>query len=107
MFELTLHEYLPNSSSHSKLPGLCKTRWVERHACYAIFHEMYEVLVTFSDAILSPQEDYPELASEEGSWNWNIDTKLKAQVLKTSLTSFQTIATFLQSSWIQPSCLHC
>ncbi len=94
MFELTLHEYLPNSSSHSKLPGLCKTRWVERHTCYAIFHEMYEVLVTFLDAILSPQ-DYPELVSQEGSWNWNNDTKTKAQGLKNSLTSFQTIATFI------------
>jgi len=27
MFELTRHEYLPNSSSNSKLPGLCKTRY--------------------------------------------------------------------------------
>lgn len=93
MFELTLHEYLPNSS-HSKLPGLCKTRWVERHTCYAVFHEMYEVLVTFLDAILSPQ-DYPELASQEGNWNWDTDTRLKAQGLKASLSSFQTIATFI------------
>ncbi len=86
MFELTLHEYLPNSSSHSKLPGLCQTRCVERHTCYAIFHEMYEVLVTFLDAILSPQ-DYPELVSQGGSWNWNSDTKTKAQGLKNSLLS--------------------
>ncbi len=55
---------------------------------------MYEVLVTFLDAILSPQ-DYPELISQEGSWNWNSDTKTKAQGLKNSLTSFQTIATFI------------
>jgi len=40
----------------------------------------------------SPQ-NYSELASKEGSWNWNIDTKLKALGLETALTSFQTIAT--------------
>ncbi len=55
---------------------------------------MYEVLFTFLDAILSPQ-DYPELVSQEGSWNWNSDTKTKAQGLKNSLSSFQTIATFI------------
>lgn len=46
MFELTLKEFLP-SSSHSKLPGLCKTRWVERHTCFEVFLEMYEPFVTF------------------------------------------------------------
>jgi len=56
MFELTLHEYLPNSSSHSRLTGLYKTRWVEQHTCYAIFHEMFEVLITFLDAILFTTE---------------------------------------------------
>jgi len=39
----------------------------------SIIHEMYEVLVIFLDATHSPQ-NYPELASQEGSWNWNINT---------------------------------
>ena len=46
LFELALKEYLPENS-HSKLPGLCKTRWVERNACLDVFLEMYELLVTF------------------------------------------------------------
>lgn len=93
MFELTLKEFLP-SSSHSKLPGLCKTRWVERHTCFEVFLEMYEPFVTFLDAIMSPHE-YPQLRSSDGSWNWDNDTRVKAQGLKAALTSFQNLAVFL------------
>ena len=39
MFESTIEVYLP-SSSHSKLFCLCKTRWVERHSCFEVLHEM-------------------------------------------------------------------
>ena len=93
LFDLTVKEFLP-SSSHGKLPGLCKTRWVERHTCYEVFLEMYEALITFLDAILNPH-DYPQLASPEGNWNWDSDTRVKAQGLKASLSSFQTLAVFL------------
>jgi hypothetical protein len=55
---------------------------------------MYEVLVTFLDAIMLPHE-YPYLASSDGSWNWDTETKVKAQGLKASLSSFQTIAVFI------------
>ena len=55
---------------------------------------MYEVLVTFLIAKISPH-DYPQLDSEHGSWNWDRDSKVKAQGLKASLSSFQTIAVFV------------
>ena len=55
LFELTVKEFLP-SSLHGKLPGLCKTRWVERHTCFEVFLEMYEALITFLDAIMSPHD---------------------------------------------------
>jgi hypothetical protein len=49
---------------------------------------MYEVLVTFLDAMLAPH-DFPELASR-GARNWDAETKKKtAQELKASLSSFQ------------------
>ena len=76
-FELTVKEFLP-STSHSKLPGLCKTRWVERHTCFEVLLEIYEVLVTFLDAILSPH-DYSQLSSTDGRWNWDKETRVKAQ----------------------------
>ena len=53
LFGLTLKEYLLENS-HSKLPGLCKTRWVERHTCLDLFLETYGLLVTFLDAVISP-----------------------------------------------------
>lgn len=93
LFELTLKEYLPENS-HSKLPGLCKTRWVERHTCLDVFLEMYELLVTFLDAVIFPHE-YPHLKSSTGSWNWDKDTITKAQGLKASLLSFQTVVVFI------------
>ena len=58
---LTLKEYQPENS-HSKPPGLCKTRWVERHTFLDLFLEMYELLFTFLDAFISPHE-YPNLIS--------------------------------------------
>ena len=95
MFDLCITK-LFKSSSHAKLPGLCKTRWVERHTCFEIFLELYEPLITFLDAILFPSH-YPELLSlsDGGSWNWDKDTAVKAQGLKAALTSFETIATFV------------
>ena len=93
MFELTVKKFLP-TSTHSKLPGLCKTRWVERYTCFEVFLELYEPLITFWDAILSPH-DYSELLSSEGSWNWDSKTRVKAQGLKASLSSFQNVAVFL------------
>ena len=96
MFDVTVKKLMPEAS-HTKLPGLCKTRWVERHTCFEVFLELYEPLVTFLDAILFPDE-YSELrcvSQPDGRWNWNNDTRIKAQGLKASLSSFQTIATFI------------
>ena len=80
LFDLTVVKFMPESS-HRKLPGLCKTRWVERHTCFEVFLELYEPLITFLDAIISPRE-YTE-------------TRTRAQGLKASLSSFQMISVFL------------
>ena len=92
-FERALSVYLP-ASAHSKLSGLCKTRWVERHTCFEIFLEMYVCFVTFLDAIVTPS-DYQNLLLEDETWNWDRETKVKAQGLKSSLSSFQSIAVFI------------
>ena len=54
-----------------------------------VFFEVYEPLVIFLDAILSPQ-----LRCDDGSWNWDTDTRAKAQGLKAALSSFQNLAVF-------------
>lgn len=90
LYELIVSEFLPYTSAN-KLPGLCRTQWVDRHTCSDVFLEKYEALVTFLDAILLPYE-YPQLAPSNNSWNWDAETKVKAQGLKAALSSFQTIA---------------
>ena len=90
---MTVEVYLP-ASSHTRLKGLCKTRWVERHTCLDVFLEIYEALITFLDAILSPHE-YPDLPCTTGSWDWDSDTRVKAQGLKAALSSFQIITVFM------------
>ena len=67
---------------------------MERHTCLDLFLEIYELLVTFLDAVISPHE-YPNLKSSTGSWNWDKDTITKAQGLKASLLSFQTVVVFI------------
>ncbi len=92
-FERVISVYLP-TPAHSKLPGLCKTRWVERHTCYEVFLEMYVCFVTFLDAIVAPS-DYQNLLEKDETWNWDKETKAKAQGLKSCLSSFQSIAVFI------------
>ena len=65
-----------------------------RHTCLDFFQEMYELLVTFLDAFISPYE-YPNLKSSTWSWNCDKDTITKAQGLKASLLSFQTVVVFI------------
>ena len=55
LFELTMSEFLLVSKA-SKLPRLCKTQWVERYTCFEVFLDLYESLITFLDAIMSPDE---------------------------------------------------
>ena len=57
---------------------------------------MYELLVTFLDAVISPHE-YPNLKSSTESWSWDKDTVTKAQGLKASLLSFQTVVVFIKA----------
>ena len=90
MFELAVVKLMP-VSSHKKLPGLCRTRWVERHTCYEVFLELYELFITFLDVIVSPN-DYPQLESSDDGWNWDRETKISAQGLKASLSLFNTIS---------------
>ena len=88
-FEKILEVYLP-TCSRTKLVGLCKTRWVERHTCFEVFLEMYVAYVTFLDAMLHPHQ-HPDL----GTWDWDKDTLAKAQGMMAALTTFQNIAVFI------------
>ncbi len=43
-----------SDSKVTKLKGLCKTRWAERHTCYGTFSELYEYIIVACEAILDP-----------------------------------------------------
>ena len=91
-FEQILEVYLP-TCSRTKLVGLCKTRWVERHTCFEVFLEMYVAFVTFLDAMLHPHQ-HPQLGTND-TWDWDRDTLVKAQGMMAALTMFQNIAVFI------------
>ena len=55
---------------------------MERHTCPDVFLDIYELLVTFLDAVISPVY-------------WDKDIITKAQGLKASLLSFQTVVVFI------------
>ena len=91
-FEKVLELYLP-TCSQTKIVGLCKTRWVERHTCFEVFLEMYMVFVTSLDAMLHPHQ-HSQLGTND-SWDWDRDTLVKAQGMMAALTTFQNIAVFI------------
>ena len=77
--------------SKKKLVGLCKTRWVERHICFDVFYTMYKFVIKCLQHIINQNLD--ESTSED--WSWDRQTKVTAQGLLASLTSFSVLITFV------------
>ncbi|XP_056009380.1 52 kDa repressor of the inhibitor of the protein kinase-like [Ostrea edulis] len=77
--------------SRKKLVGLCKTRWVERHICFDVFYTMYKFVIKCLQHILNQNLD--ESTSED--WSWDRQTKVTAQGLLASMTSFSVLITFV------------
>ncbi|KAI6660613.1 52 kDa repressor of the inhibitor of the protein kinase-like [Oopsacas minuta] len=78
----------------TKLIGLCKTRWVERHTCFDSFYTMYESLCECLDAMLDPSS-YHQIYEDAWSDHWDQDTRSKAQRLLSNLESSATIIAFI------------
>ena len=97
LFELTVKVCLPSRHTQGFLDYVRPDGWND--TCFEVFLELYEVLVTFLEAVVSPHE-FPDLASSDGSWNWDKDTRTKAQGLKVSLCSFQTLSVFITTKSI-------
>jgi len=84
----------------TKILGLCKTRWVERHTALESFEELYECLAVTFEAILHPQ-NHPEIPQVD-TWNWDTETTTKTRGLLASMMNFQNIVSFL----VLMNCLH-
>ena len=76
-----------------KLQVLCKTRRIERHTCYETFYDLYYFVCCCCEAIVNP-EVYIE-NNVTADWDWDANTKVKAQGLLHSLKSGQQIISFL------------
>ena len=90
--EITLDFYAPGER-RTKLKGLCKTRWVERHTCLETVYDLYEYVVTCLDSIISPH-NYADLLQDD-VWQWDKETRTKAGGLKTSLCSPMNVTALL------------
>ena len=82
--------------SRKKLVGVCKTRWVERHVCFDVFYSIYKCVVKCLQNILN--QNLNESTDEE--WSWDKQTKLIAQGLLTSMTSFSVLITFVFTRYV-------
>ena len=89
----TILQALGSESIKVKLQGLCKTRWIERHTCYETFYDLCYFVCCCCEAIV-----YPEVYIENNvsaDWDWDANTKVKAQGLLHSLKSGQQIVSFV------------
>ncbi|KAK3094004.1 hypothetical protein FSP39_022800 [Pinctada imbricata] len=77
--------------TRKKLIGLCKTRWVERHTCFDTFKSMYVSITTCLQYILNPGMD----ENLQDNWAWDAQTKVTAQGILSTLTSFSFLVTFV------------
>ena len=84
----TILQALGSESKKVKLQGL-----IERHTCYETFYDLYCFVCCCCEAIV-----YPEVYIENNvsaDWDWDANTKVKAQGLLDSLKSGQQIISFL------------
>ena len=86
-------------SKKTKVPGLCKTRWVERHNCYESFLELIEWICICLEAIVVPNS-HPDLKSHD--WSFDCETKTKAQGLLAAMQNFSFVITLVTVH----NCLH-
>ena len=77
----------------SKLLGLCRTHWVQRYTCYETFYELYVYICCCLEAIINPSVYLDKNLDQY--WDWDSDSKVKAQGLLHSLKSMQNIVSFL------------
>ena len=85
------------SARKSKINGLCKTRWVERHNTFTTILELYPYLIKTWEHICSPADDDNEIYPDGNTWNWDSESRSTANGLKHIFTSFEHVVAFLLS----------
>ena len=77
-----------------KLKDLCKTRWVERHSTFETLFELYEYIVIALNEICHPSND-ESIYPDNECWNWDSETRTKANGLRHTFTNFEHIVSFI------------
>ena len=73
------------------LISICRTRWVERHEAFEVFHSLCNVIVKTLEVVTNEHvylDDY-------GAWKWDQETRIKANGLLSGITQFQFIITMI------------
>lgn len=93
-FLSTVIDVLAPENRKRKLKDLCKTRWVARHDTFETLHSLYEFIVITLNEICLPTDD-ERFYAEGDNWNWDRNTKAKANGLRHTFVNFGHIVSFI------------
>ena len=85
-FLAVIEEETPEASKTTLL-SLCRTRWVERHEAHALLPSILRALEAMSNEQLFADQ------FGETAWNWDTDSKRKANNLLHAVSNFEFIIT--------------
>ena len=86
-------EAFDSQHSTTKIQGLCKTRWVERHTCFETFYDLYMFICSCFEAIVDPNV-YSDM-NIDTNWEWDSETRTKVQGLLHSMKDPKILVTFI------------
>ena len=81
------------SGSRTKINGLYKTRWVERHNTFTTILELYPYLVKTWEHMCYPCEN-DSIYTKGNNWNWDSESRSSANGLRHTFTSFEHVVSF-------------
>lgn len=84
------------AAKKTKIKGLCKTRWVERHATFDTILELYPYLVKTWDEVCCPST-CEQLYPDGNTWKWDSDSRSAANGLRHTFCGFEHIVAFMVS----------
>lgn len=78
-------------ASKTTLLNLCRTRWVERHEAHEVFFALFPSIVRALEAMSNERLFANQFG--ETAWNWDADSKSKANSLLHAVSNFQFVIT--------------
>lgn len=92
--EVIIDALAPDIVKKRKLKNLCKTRWIERHTAFETIFSLYEYIVITLNEVCNSSRDEQFYPNNE-EWNWDGETKAKANGLRHTFTNFGHIVCFV------------